>query len=75
MSIGIMKPGVRVRHQAMHKQHDRWEGIVVEIETRERVGSRIEHVWVRWIKPCGDPSDSLTPHSPSELMPFDGGHQ
>ena len=73
MSVGILKPGCRVRHAVRHQQHDRWEGVVVEIQTCERVSWTTRFIHVRWIKPDGDPSDSLTAHDPSELTPYDPG--
>jgi hypothetical protein len=71
MSIGILKPGIRVKSVIQHRQHDHWEGIVVEIETHERVTWTSRLAWVRWCKPDGDPSEDMTGHDPSELMPFE----
>jgi hypothetical protein len=73
VSIGILKPGCRVKHAVKHAQHDRWEGIVTEIETHERSDATWRGIWVRWIKPCGDPSEGATMHSPAELVPFEVG--
>ena len=63
-----IKLGDRVRHVCRTDEHDNHVGLVCEITTTERLcGATTKDVWVRWIKPDGNPSDDLTRHAPAEL--------
>lgn len=64
-----INPGTTVKHRITHPDHDNWRGIVVMRVTEERISSTTVYVDVRWIKPCGDPSDGTTRHDASELVP------
>lgn len=67
----IFKRGQVVRH-VMHEhgdtsEYDYWRGFVVSVEPHPSVlDERV--INVRWIKPDGDPSTSVTGHAAEELI-------
>ncbi len=63
-----IQPGARVKHAMHHADHDKWRGFVTEVVDTHRVGSRTRDIYVRWIRPDGDPSDGTTRCSESELV-------
>lgn len=63
--------GQKVRHICRTDEHDSHIGLVCEItETRRLCGATTVDIWVRWIKPDGNPSDGLTRHAPTELAVY-----
>jgi len=60
-------PGATVRHRHKRDEHDEWRGVLVSIVTTEAMYGNSREYMVRWIKPCGDPSDGLSRCAADEL--------
>lgn len=63
----------RVRHTTRTRNQDEWTGVVVERSITEHPSGSLVKYAVRWIKPCGDPSDGLTNHAAEELQIIEPG--
>lgn len=63
------RPGDLVVHRVQQANGDQWVGMITAVISIEYQSSTTHEVRVRWIKPCGDPSEGTTTHDPQELLP------